>query len=57
YFVAKELVYLQDYWREGAVDNLILNKQKYLSFEMNSTKEKNSLASKQSNKTSKKWPF
>ncbi|CAF24132.1 unnamed protein product [Candidatus Protochlamydia amoebophila UWE25] len=40
YFVAKELGYLQDYWREEAVDTLILNEQKYLSSEMNSTKEK-----------------
>ncbi|KIC70794.1 hypothetical protein DB44_FV00060 [Candidatus Protochlamydia amoebophila] len=40
YFVAKKLGYLQDYSQKVAIDILILNEQKYLSSEMNSTKEK-----------------
>ncbi len=39
YFVAKELGYLLNYSREGTVDTLILNEQKYYSSEISSYEE------------------
>lgn len=41
YFVAKELGYLLDYSREGSVDTLVLNKQKYYSSEVKNCCEEN----------------